>query len=97
MATRVRIDCINKTDRANAHERIASFGGKNGDGSRWRLSQAEAVAGVKNGTYAFYVERPAGHAVDVVIARSAYGHEYLKTVADGEHPNNLLALAECPR
>src|SRR5580693_7041621 len=97
MATRVRIECINKTDRTNAHERIASFGGKNADGSRWRLTQDEAVAGVRRGKYAFYVERPAGHAVDVVIAQSPYGHEYLKTVPDGEHPNNLLALPECPR
>jgi hypothetical protein len=93
---RVRIECINKTDRNSAHERIAFFGGRNADGTRWRLGQADAVAGVKSGKYSFYVERPAGHPVDVVVARSQFGHEYLKTVADGEHPNNLLALPECP-
>jgi hypothetical protein len=97
MATRVRIDCIQKTNRTNAHERIGFFGGRNPDGSPWRLSQEDAVAGAKNGTYSFYVESPPGHAVDVVIGRSAFGHDYLKTVADGEHPNNLLALRECPQ
>jgi len=96
MATRVQIQCINKTNRASAHERIAFFGGRNTDGSRWKLDQAAAVAGARSGTYSFYVARPAGHFVDVVVARSPSGNEYLKTEADGEHPNNLLSLPECP-
>jgi hypothetical protein len=32
---------------------------------------------------------------DVIVAISRYGHKYLKTVADGEQPNNLLSLYEC--
>jgi Protein of unknown function (DUF3892) len=32
----------------------------------------------------------------LIIATSAYGHKYLKTQADGEHPDNLLSLPECP-
>jgi hypothetical protein len=96
MATRVRIDCINKTDRYNAHERIKSIGGRNPDGGRWRLSQADAIARINDGTYTFFVERPAGHPVDVTISRSATGHLYLKTASDGEQPNNLLSLPECP-
>jgi hypothetical protein len=32
----------------------------------------------------------------VIIAVSPYGHKYLKTQADGEHPDNLLSLPECP-
>jgi hypothetical protein len=96
MAQRVRIECVNKTDRSNAHERIASIGGRNADGTRWRMPESNAIASMKDGTYSFFVERPPGHAVDVVIARSVHGHEYLKTVADGEQPNNLLSLAECP-
>lgn len=96
MATQVRVECINKNDRNSAHEKIEFIGGRNADGSRWRLSQVAAIAKIKDGTYAFYVERPAGHRVAVVVARSAYGHEYLKTAADGEHENNLLSLSECP-
>jgi hypothetical protein len=31
-----------------------------------------------------------------VVARAASGHKYLKTESDGEQPNNLLSLPECP-
>ena len=96
MAASVRISCINKTDRTNAHERISHIGGVNPDGTRWKLTLAAAIAGVESGEWAFYVEQPAGHRVDVIVAVSASGNKYLKTKADGEQPDNLLALPECP-
>jgi hypothetical protein len=96
MASSVRISCINKSDRYNPHERINSVGGQNADGTRWKLSQAEAIAGIEDGRWAFYVERPAGDRVQVIVAVSAFGNKYLKTTADGDQPNNLLSLPECP-
>jgi hypothetical protein len=95
MADSVRIQCINKSNRTSAYERIHSVGGQNPDGTRWKLSEADAIQGIKNGKWTFFVEQPAGHRVNVVIAKKD-GYEYLKTEADGEHPNNLLALPECP-
>jgi hypothetical protein len=92
----VQIMCIVKRDRTNAHERIKAIGGVNSDRTRWKLSEADAIVGVKTGKYRFYVDRPAGHRINVVIAKTATGHEYLKTEADGEQPNNLLALPGCP-
>jgi hypothetical protein len=96
MAIDVRIDCVNKSDRYNPHERIRNVGGINPDGTRWKLSEQAAIQGIVDGKWRFYVERPPGHRVYVIIAVSSYGHQYLKTEADGEHPNNLLALPECP-
>ena len=38
----------------------------------------------------------AAREVSVIVATSRYGNKYLKTEADGEEPNNLLSLPECP-
>ena len=95
MATRVEIRCINKSDRLNPHERIINVGGVKADGRRWKLSQTEAIHYIVKDTYLFYVNR-GGNKVNVVIATSQYGYKYLKTTADGEQPDNLLSLPECP-
>lgn len=95
MASRVEIRCINKTDRQNPHERIRRIGGVNPNNSRWSLSQQDAIAGIEQGTYEFYVSR-GGNTVGVVVATSAAGHKYIKTAADGLQPDNLLSLPECP-
>jgi hypothetical protein len=94
MAQRVRIECINKTPRQDPHLRIRNVGGQNGDGTRWKMSEDEAIASVENGSYSFFVSA-GGRAVDVIVAVHS-GHKYLKTSADGLQPNNLLALPECP-
>lgn len=95
MATRVQIRCITQGQGSGAHQRITHVGGINPDGRRWRATVAQAIAWIRDGTYAFFVGE-APRAVDVIIARTSSGFEYLKTVADGELPNNLLALPECP-
>ena len=95
MSANVEIKCINKSDRQNAHERIKNIGGVNPDGARWKLTLDEAIAGIEAEKWRFYVSVN-GKSVWVVIAKSAAGHKYLKTESDGEQPNNLLSLPECP-
>lgn len=95
MTQNVQISCINKTDRQSAHDRIRRVGGVNPNGSRWGLPLADAIAGVESGQWKFYVS-VGGQSVWVVVAVSAAGNKYLKTMNDGEQPNNLLSLPECP-
>jgi hypothetical protein len=85
---------VNKSDRNNPHERITHIGGMNGDGTRWKLTQLDAIKGIESGKWAFYVQR-GGSTVNVIISTSRYGHKYLKTESDGEQPNNLLSLPQC--
>lgn len=95
MAQNVQIQCINKTDRMNPHERIKNIGGLNPDGTNWKLTLEKAIEGIKADKWKFWTIAN-GKSVWVVIAKSAQGNEYLKTEADGDHPNNLLSLPECP-
>ena len=94
MATRLEITCINKSDRQNPHERILFIGGQNA-GARWKFSQTDAIRYIENGQFEFFVNQ-GGLTVNVIVAHRL-GHKYLKTITDGEQPDNLLSLPECPR
>jgi len=94
MTMNLQISCINKTPRNDPHLRISYVGGFNHDGSRWKLPENDAIAGIERGEYAFYVSQQ-GHIVHVVVA-THNGHKYLKTVNDYIQPDNLLSLPECP-
>ena len=91
------VKCINKSDRSSSWERITHLGGVNPDGKRWKLTLLETIAAIEKNTYGeFYVERPTGDRVKVIVAISSHGNKYVKTVSDGDQPNNLLSLPECP-
>jgi hypothetical protein len=94
MATRLRIRCINKSDRYNPYERITHVGGGT-PGNRWRQTQEQTIREIENNEYGYYVEED-GKSVDVIVATHS-GNKYLKTKADGVQPDNLLSLPECPK
>ena len=89
-----RITCINKDDRQSPYERILRVGGYGT--SAWTLTQREVIQRIKADEESFYVERPTGDRVMVIVARSRFGNDYIKTETDGDSPNNLLSLPECP-
>lgn len=86
---RRQVTCIRKrAGHYNPHERIEAIGG-----SGWMHTEAEAIISIKRGTESYFVTR-GGSTVGVIVA-TRLGREYLKTVPDGESPDNLLALPEC--
>lgn len=92
----LQIDCINKTDRHNPHERILFVGGFNpGATTRWRITQAEAINYIEKGEHTFYTMVD-GKRANVIVAKHK-GNKYIKTENDGDQPNNLLSLAECSK
>jgi hypothetical protein len=94
MAPRIRIQCINKTDRQSPYERIRTVGGVNSNGNRWNQSQEQTIREIEAGKYEFFVSE-GGKTTDVIVATND-GNKYIKTEADGLQPNNLLNLPECP-
>lgn len=93
MTQSVQIQCINKTNRSSAYDRISHVGGSTP--SRWKMTQEAAISAIETGSWNFYVS-VGGQVAWVIVARSAAGNKYLKTQNDGEQPNNLLSLPECP-
>lgn len=90
MAESWQITCIKKSNRPNPYERIERAGGPEGEG--WALFVDQIIAYIRKGG-SFWVDI-GGRRVDIVIA-SHSGHEYIKTTADDDHPENLLRLPEC--
>ena len=71
------VKCVNKLDRLNAWERITHLGGINPNGSRWKMTQQETIVAIENNTYGeFYVDRPRGDRVKLVVAVSRFGNKY---------------------
>ena len=95
MANTIQIKCINKSDRPNPHERILNVGGVE-NGKSWKITQQMAIAHIESEEWKFWVQVGTAPSVWVTVATSIFGNKYLKTENDGEHPNNLLSLPECP-
>jgi len=89
-----RVTC---KEKHSLYERIVSIGcAEAGTGLNKRFSEDEAINRINSGADRFYVERPEGHRVWVIVARRE-GREYIKTEIDGEKPDNLLSLPDCPK
>ena len=91
----VQITCITKPDRNSALDRITHVGGPGGGG--WKWSTEAVVVSIESRTNTFFVIDAARHRSDVGVVDLGNGRrKYLRTHADGDWNNNLLALPECP-
>jgi len=77
------------------HERITHLGCRSTSELYQRFSESEIISRLESRSDSFHVERPDGHVAEVEVAERQ-GEKYLKTRPDGERPDNLLSLPECP-
>jgi len=84
----VRVTCINKQPRNNPHEGITHLGG-----SGWHWTRQQVINSIKTGTNTFHTYE-GGRRAEVAVVNGPNG-DYLRTHADGQWNDNLLALPEC--
>ena len=89
---RYRVYC---TDKLEKHEHILSLGCYGSGNAFHKFSEEEVIRHIESGEDTFYAERPDGHVAEIEVAERQ-GVKYLKTKPDGERPNNLDWLPDCP-
>lgn len=90
MAQRVEVHCSRKENG-----QVTGIGGINPNGSRWFLTEPQAIEGIEQGKWEFFI-RVNGREVKIYVVRRN-GRKHLWTDPDGYRPNNLAELPECPR
>ena len=98
MAERIQVSCVkNRGNHYDAHERIGFLGGTHND-KPWKMSENDIIAELeKSGTARGwdFVVTVGDRTMPVVVAMFK-GRKYLKTQGDGNSPDNLLSLPDCP-
>ena len=93
MARPYRRRAVSSVSRAYSHdpfERIETIGGVNSDHTRWKLSQAAAIAAIEAGTDEFFVNA-GGQPVRLTVL-THQGQKYLKTERENTQPDDLLSV-----
>ena len=96
MAYRLQVSCIVPSNGTGSSLFLEAIGGETKDGSWWLVSQPEAIKGIENARWSFYVFDDSGAERDLVVAKNDDGKRYLKVEGDGERPEQLLKLKGCP-
>ncbi len=93
MAIRRQVLCITRAFSTGTSRQITHIGGVH-NGIRWRETSAEAIRGIDNGEWTFYVSDN-GREAEVIIGGNG-DQRYLTTKPDATLRNNLLSLQDCP-
>lgn len=83
-----QVTCINKQPRNNTHEGITHLGGTD-----WRWTRQQVIDSIENGSNTFFTN-VGGKRANIAVIDGQNG-KYVRTHADGQWNDNLLALIEC--
>jgi len=86
----VQVTCINKRPRDDTHEGITHLGSQT-----WRWTRQQVINSIKAAENTFYT-LVNGERANIAVVDGPTG-PYLRTHADGQWNDNLLALPECPQ
>jgi len=87
----VRVTCIIKPNPTSSFEHITHLGGQG-----WTWTREAVMRSIDAKTNTFHVIDAAGHRSEVGVVDPGNGRaRYLRTYADGDWNNNLLALQQC--
>jgi Protein of unknown function (DUF3892) len=89
-----RVTAVRRHVTGSGQVRIRALGGVRPDGATWHLSASEVADAIRRGEL-FYVEEPGADPIAVEVYRVG-SQIFLRTIPDGERPNNLLELPELP-
>jgi hypothetical protein len=85
----VQVTCVNKQPRMDSHEGITHLGGQG-----WRWTRQQVIDSINSRTNTFFT-KVNGKRAEVGVVNGPNG-SYVRTHADGQWNDNLLALPECP-
>lgn len=94
MAIVLKVKWVEQTAAAEPCQRIRCIGGDSGQ-LQWRYTQAEAVAAIERGLFAYYVQLH-GRSLRLDIAQAADGGKYLIVAGQLDSLLDLPGFPEVP-
>ena len=94
MTTLHQVTCVTRCGNNDPQQCITHIGGLNPKGRTWRLSVAEAIGKILDGSCIFFVmigERK----LNLVVGVNRLGMRYIRTEVDDGDPTMLLLLPTC--
>jgi hypothetical protein len=95
MAVILKVKWVDLSDHPDPCQRIRHIGGSSGK-FQWRHTPAQAIEGIDQGQFIYFVEKDA-RALKLEVGLAPNGSKFLKTQADGDPIEVLFKLPESPR
>jgi Protein of unknown function (DUF3892) len=86
---------VTPPDASRITSQLRSRGLAISDGPRWMLPLEDAIQGVLDGRWNFFIQLGVYDTVNVEVATSPSGRFYLRTEVDQDTPDELLFLPQC--
>lgn len=94
MAILLQVNWVDQCDQPEPHRRIRHIGGISNQ-LEWKHSQAQAIEGIEQGEFVYYVEKD-GRVGRLMVGQTAEGWKYLTLRPEGGPPQLLLEMPKFP-